>query len=290
MTDPEYPDTDRWLDTALSRLHHDLAADLSQLPIPEHIRPPADPDLAGCLPDLTSDRRPDPVAAITTQTDLITAMPAQQRLVFQSALPPRELAAIATTGRLIADAEIAANLLTHCAPDLRDVRRTLLDLDYALTVADELTLTHARDIARQLAGTGEPAPARRLIAGLLDELERALGVALARPLLTLFAQEATTGLGRALALSLGANRDSTTNRRLTTAITKLTTIATDFTDADLTSATLDGIQLRGIRWTTTTAWPTGLEPVIHEASTRLGNGTFEIRETPLFHRTLSRSG
>lgn len=125
---------------------------------------------------------------------------------------------------------------------------------------------------------------------ILSCSERALGVALARPLLALFAQEATNGLGRALALSLGANRDSITNRRLTTAITKLKTAATDFTGADLTAVTLDGVQLRGIRWTTTTAWPSGLEPVIHDASTGLGNGTFEIREAPLFHRTLSRSG
>jgi len=53
-------------------------------------------------------------------------------------------------------------------------------------------------------------------------------------------------------------------------------VADDFIGADLRSASLDGVSLEGIRWSTATRWPADWEERIRAGSFELEPGVFEI--------------
>jgi hypothetical protein len=67
----------------------------------------------------------------------------------------------------------------------------------------------------------------------------------------------------------------------------LTRVADDFTGANLREVFLTGAALEGIRWSSTTLWPTGWQERIRAASVEIEPGIFEITDTEQKDRELT---
>jgi len=164
----------------------------------------------------------------------------------------------------------------------RDRDRDLaLDRDRALDRALARAHARAHDLARGLARDLDLARARdRDLDRALDRA-RALAHDLAHDLD--LARARALDLARALARDLARdlvheNLDarSADPTSLLGLRDVLDQVADDFIGADLRSASLDGVSLEGIRWSTATRWPADWEERIRAGSFELEPGVFEI--------------
>lgn len=242
------------------------------------------------------------------------------RLAFRSAIPLEELRRV----RMIAEAFVdAADLVAGLEKGLASIRdhkrpgSLVADYDRALALSRALDLAHvdsalpsARGVVEAIARVRELVRRHALLPGAVVwardlglDLAAKVAVALMGELRRTFRRSEKHELGIALrdelirfgdlgdVRSIALDRDDIrfqalrSPRELADGIARLDAVISDFTNADLTHVGLRGINLQGVRWSSShTRWPLDWEDPIRHASVQIAPerrpDLYEIRDEP----------